>query len=177
MTTIPSDPCPSRSHPLAVQLGYSAGNLGKSVIWTSFESVMLFYLVTIAGFAPLSAGMVLAVALLAATRGFWDPDHSVFWAGVAFLGFLQLTALVLNLLPIPGLDGFGALEPHLSPSTRRSLEPVRQFGFLILIVVLMTPVLNQWFFRIVFWFFDLSGVPAGLAMFGGQLTRFWSAWL
>jgi hypothetical protein len=29
----------------------------------------------------------------------------------------------------------------------------------------------------VFWFFDLSGVPARLAMFGGHLTRFWSAWL
>ena len=28
--------------------------------------------------------------------------------GVAFLGFLQVTALVLNLLPIPGLDGYAA---------------------------------------------------------------------
>jgi Zn-dependent protease len=117
------------------------------------------------------------VLLLVATRLFWDPNHSVFWAGVAFLGFLQITALVLNLLPIPGLDGYGALEPHLSPATRRSLEPVRQFGFIILIVVLMTPALNRWFFKFVFWFFDLSGVSANLAMFGGQLTRFWSAWL
>ncbi len=49
---------------LAMQLGYSAGNLGKSVIWNSFESVMLFYLVTIAGFAPLSAGILLAMALI-----------------------------------------------------------------------------------------------------------------
>ena len=124
-----------------------------------------------------SANLVLGIVLLVATKVFWDPAHSVFWAGVAFLGFLQVTALVLNLLPIPGLDGYGAVEPHLSPATRRALEPVRQFGFVILIVVLMTPALNQWFFKIVFWFFDLSGVPAGLAMFGGHLTRFWSAWL
>ena len=35
-----------------------------------------------------------------------------------------------------------------------------------------------WFaIKIVFWFFDLSGVPADLAMFGGHLTRFWSSWL
>ena len=40
--------------------------------------------------------------------------HRVFWAGMAFLGFLQVTAVLLNLLPIPGLDGYGALEPHLS---------------------------------------------------------------
>jgi Na+/melibiose symporter-like transporter len=55
-----------RSHPLAVQAGYSIANLGKSVVWTSFESIMLFYLVWIAGFGPLAAGALLAVALV------WD---------------------------------------------------------------------------------------------------------
>lgn len=147
---------------------------GAVYLRTEFMTARQRTLVSLAG--P-SANLVLAILLLAATKLFWDPNHSVFWSGVAFLGFLQLTALVLNLLPIPGLDGYGALEPHLSPSTRRTLEPVRQFGFLILIVVLMTPALNRWFFSLVFWFFDLSGVPAGLAMVGGQLTRFWSAWL
>jgi Zn-dependent protease len=147
---------------------------GAVYLRTEFMTARQRTLVSLAG--P-SANLVLAILLLAATKLFSDPNHSVFWSGVAFLGFLQLTALVLNLLPIPGLDGYGALEPHLSPSTRRTLEPVRQFGFLILIVVLMTPALNRWFFSLVFWFFDLSGVPAGLAMFGGQLTRFWSAWL
>jgi hypothetical protein len=28
----------------------------------------------------------------------------------------------------------------------------------------------------VFWFFELSGVPAVLANAGMQLTRFWNAW-
>ena len=37
----------------------------------------------------------------------------------AFLGFLQLTAAVLNLLPIPGLDGYGIIEPYLDPQTRQ----------------------------------------------------------
>ena len=147
---------------------------GAVYLRTEFMTPRQRTLVSLAG--PF-ANLVLGVLLLVATRLFWDPNHPVFWAGVAFLGFLQLTALVLNLLPIPGLDGFGALEPHLSPATRRSLEPVRQFGFIILIVILMTPALNRWFFKIVFWFFDLSGVPADLAMFGGHLTRFWSSWL
>ena len=147
---------------------------GAVYLRTEFMTPRQRTLVSLAG--P-CANLVLGVLLLVATKVFWDPNHPVFWAGVAFLGFLQITALVLNLLPIPGLDGFGALEPHLSPATRRSLEPVRQFGFIILIVVLMTPALNRWFFTIVFWFFDLSGVSADLAMFGGQLTRFWSAWL
>jgi Zn-dependent protease len=117
-----------------------------------------------------------AVVLLVLTRVLFDPDHAVFWAGMAFLGFLQVTAVVLNLLPIPGLDGYGALEPHLSPETQRALEPAKQFGFFILLIVLLAPPLNRWFFGIVYWFFDLSGVPHILAAIGGQLTRFWSAW-
>ena len=50
--------------------------------------------------------------LLVPTRLLYDPGHKVFWAGMAFLGFLQITGALLNLLPVPGLDGYGALEPH-----------------------------------------------------------------
>ena len=93
---------------------------------------------------------------------FYDPDHAVLWAGVAFLGFLQLTAVVLNLLPIPGLDGYDALEPHLSPQTQRAVAPAKQFGVFILLFLLFAPAVNQWFFEIVYWLFDLSGVPPRL---------------
>ncbi len=118
----------------------------------------------------------LAVLLLVATAFFSHANHAVFWSGMAFLGFLQVTAVVLNLLPIPGLDGYGALEPHLSRETQQALEPAKQFGFLILLVLLIAPPLNQAFFSIVLWFFDLSGVPRILVSWGSQLTRFWSAW-
>lgn len=147
---------------------------GAVYLRTGFMTPRQRTLVNLAG--PF-ANFVLAIVLLGATRLFFDHDHAVFWAGVAFLGFLQVTALVLNLLPIPGLDGYAALEPHLSESTRRALEPVRQFGFMILLVLLIAPGLNRWFFSGVFWIFDLFGVPRGLAGFGSELTRFWSAWL
>jgi Zn-dependent protease len=140
---------------------------------TSFMTAAQRTLVSLAG--P-TANLVLAVLLLGSTRLFFDPTHSVFWAGVAFLGFLQVTAVLLNLLPIPGLDGYSALEPHLSPETQRALEPAKQFGWVILLVVLIAPPLNQWFFGMVYWFFELSGVPAMLAQAGAALTRFWSAW-
>ncbi|BBX19020.1 putative zinc metalloprotease Rip2 [Mycolicibacterium duvalii] len=132
---------------------------------------------TVVSLAGPAMNVVLAVILLAATRLFFDPGHAVFWAGLAFLAFLQVTAVLLNLLPIPGLDGYGALEPHLSPQTRRAIAPLRQWGFLLLLVVLLTPPLNGWFFAAVYWAFDLSGVPAALSSIGSQLTRFWSAWM
>lgn len=147
---------------------------GAVYVRTSWMTLRQRTHVSLAG--PL-ANVVLAVLLLAATASFYDPAHGVFWAGMAFLGFLQVTAVLLNLLPIPGLDGYGALEPHLRPDTQRALEPAKQWGFLILLVVLLVPQLNQAFFSAVFWFVDLSGVGSGLVSLGGALTRFWSAWL
>ena len=98
------------------------------------------------------------------TRLLYDPFHAVLWAGVAFLGFLQLTAVLLNLLPIPGLDGYDALEPHLSPETQRAVAPAKQWGFFILLFLLLAA--NQWFFGLVLWLFEFSGVPPWLAAAG-----------
>lgn len=120
------------------------------------------------------ANLVLAVLLLVTTRLLFDAQHGVFWCGVAFLGFLQVTALLLNLLPIPGLDGYNALEPHLSADTQRALQPAKQWGFLALMVLLIAPSLNRLFFSVVFWFVELAGVSPHLTMIGSALTRFWS---
>ena len=131
---------------------------------------------TLVNLAGPAVNLVFAVLLLVLTRVLFDPAHSVFWAGVAFLAFLQITAFLLNILPIPGLDGYGALEPHLSPDTQRAVAPAKQWGFFLLLILLLAPGLNQWFFGAVYWLFGLSGVDAYLSAVGGQLTRFWSAW-
>ena len=48
-----------------------------------------------------------------------------FWAGLALLAFLQLTASVLNLLPVPGLDGGNMIQPWLQPAVAADVRPVR----------------------------------------------------
>lgn len=131
---------------------------------------------TLVSLAGPATNLVFAVALLALTAALYDPARGVFWAGVAFLGLLQVTAFVLNMLPVPGLDGYGALEPHLSPQTQRAVAPAKSWGLLVLLLLLFTPSLNQWFWRSVLWVVDLFGVPQPLVWSGGALTRFWSAW-
>ena len=130
---------------------------------------------TLVSLAGPAANLLLAVLLLVAIRLFYDPAHAVLWAGVAFLAFLQITALLLNLLPIPGLDGYDALEPHLSPETQRAVAPAKQYGFFILLFLLLAA--SHWFFGLVLWLFDFSGVPHWLAAAGNSLTRFWSRWI
>jgi len=131
---------------------------------------------TLVSLAGPAVNLAFAIVLLVVARLLYDPAHLVFWSAVSFLAFLQITAFLLNILPIPGLDGYGALEPHLSPETQRAVAPAKQWGFLILLLLVFAPGVNRWFFSAVYGLFELSGVSPYLSMVGGQLTRFWSAW-
>ena len=55
-----------------------------------------------------------------------------FLMAIAFLAFLQITAILINLLPIPGLDGFGILEPFLPREFMGFANFIRPFGFFFL---------------------------------------------
>jgi Zn-dependent protease len=67
-----------------------------------------------------------------------------FLTGIAFLAFLQITALLLNLLPIPGLDGFGIIEPFLPREVVEFSNFLRPFGFFIVFFLLSvkSPISN-----------------------------------
>jgi Zn-dependent protease len=157
--------------PIAITAIGGIGLPGAAVyVRTSYMSTKQRTLVSLAG--P-TANLVLAVLLLELTNLFFDPLHPVLWAGVAFLGFLQITALLLNLLPIPGLDGYNALEPHLSPETQRAMAQFKPYGFMLLFLLLLVQPLNHWFFGLVDQAFELSGVPRLLWQFGAGLTQFW----
>ncbi|OAK56403.1 hypothetical protein A3K89_16400 [Rhodococcoides kyotonense] len=117
---------------------------------------------------------IVAVVLLVVIRLFGtDGDHLAFWWGLSFLAFLQIMATVLNLLPVPGLDGYAALEPSLSYETRRALANFKAYGILILVAFLLVPQINAVFFGAIYWLFGLSGVPEIYAQYGNYLMRFW----
>ncbi|MFD6389822.1 site-2 protease family protein [Nocardia sp. NPDC060259] len=115
-----------------------------------------------------------AVVLLVIVRVFGSvQEHAAFWVGLSFLAFLQITAFLLNILPVPGLDGYGIIEPSLSYETRRALDQFKPYGMLILFAVIFFTPLSQVFFNGVYALFELSGVPEGWAAYGGHMTRFW----
>jgi Zn-dependent protease len=59
-----------------------------------------------------------------------------FWAALAFLVFLQVSAIVLNLIPIPPFDGFGIIEPWLSIELRILANRLGMLPMLILFFLL-----------------------------------------
>ncbi|GAA3954830.1 site-2 protease family protein [Gordonia caeni] len=95
-------------------------------------------------------------------------------AGLTMLAFLQITATVLNLIPMPGFDGYGAIEPYLSHQTRASAAKVAPYGFLLVFALLFIPVLNRAFFDLIYSIIEVFGVPAGLVTEGWRLFLFWN---
>ena len=100
--------------------------------------------------------------------------HVDFWAAVAFLAFLQITASLLNLLPIPGIDGGNLIEPWLSPKWQRGFAMVAPYGMLLLFALLWQPGVGRIFFGVVFFLADLLGLPPALYAEGYDLFKFWS---
>jgi Zn-dependent protease len=117
-----------------------------------------------------------AVLLLLAIRvaGEHRLSHMVFWSALSFLAFLQITATIFNMIPVPGLDGYGVLEPSLSYETRRSMDQVRQYGiFLVMAVLWFGPVNIAFYNGIRGLFAGLSGAPEAWVDLGLALTQFW----
>jgi Zn-dependent protease len=105
-----------------------------------------------------------------------DPatlDHGIFWSGVYFLAFLQVTAALLNLLPVPGLDGFGIVEPYLPRRWVHQANQVGGYAFFILVALLWVPPINHGFFTAVFRLTNALGIDQGSIGLGRELFQFW----
>ena len=57
------------------------------------------------------------------------------WYILAASCYWQAIAVVLNLLPIPGLDGYGALEPWLPPEAQEWGRRFKPYGFFLLVIL------------------------------------------
>lgn len=99
---------------------------------------------------------------------------SAFLGACAFLAMLEVTSVVLNLLPVPGLDGYGIIEPWLPHKVRRQVEPYAPFGLLAVFGILWIPAVNTVFFDVVDSITRTFGVPDGAAAYGYSLFRFWA---
>jgi Zn-dependent protease len=114
---------------------------------------------------------LLAVLVLVGPRA---GTQLAFWSGVAFLVFLQVTAILLSLLPIPGLDGYRMVAPWLPRRWVRSPASLSGLGLLLLVGLLWIPELNRWFFQQVFVVLRWLGVSEFLVRLGLRFFRFWA---
>ena len=111
----------------------------------------------------------IALAVVAA------PISSPLGAALSYLALLQFVAGILNLLPIPGFDGFGIIEPYLSPRFTERLRPARPWIPLVAFIILFSvPQVSRVLFTAATEVFLWAGGNQALAAVGSGLFRFWT---
>ncbi|MFP5019972.1 site-2 protease family protein [Pseudonocardia phyllosphaerae] len=95
-------------------------------------------------------------------------------AGLSALALFQVVAFVLNMLPVPGLDGYGVLEPYLSRPAQELGARVRPWAPLALLAVLLfVPGVGGAFFSAAQSLYGAVGGNTSLAGAGYQALFFW----
>lgn len=170
-----TDPMTSLIFPLLLVAMGGIGLPGGAV-WinrNALRSPAISSLVSLAG--PFSNLVFATACIVPVAVGLVSVDRwPVLAIALSFLAFLQITAFVINILPIPGLDGFGALEPFLPNEFLVAIAPVRRYSMIGLFLALwfVEPV-NDTFWRLVLNVVELFGIDPGLALEGFRLFRFW----
>jgi Zn-dependent protease len=130
--------------------------------------------VSVAGpVGTLFCGVLVAIPFLVPGHLAWVTSSNVgFFAALAFLGFIEVIALLLNLLPVPGLDGFGILRPWLPYSVQGLANQYGQLGILAVFAALwFVPAVRDNFFPLVTQITSLAGIDLNLIVIGQQSMR------
>lgn len=131
--------------------------------------------VSVAGpVGTLLCALLVAIPFLIPGHGAWINQANVnFFAALAFLGFIEVVALVLNLLPVPGLDGFGIIRPWLPYSVQGLANQYGQLGIIAVFGALwLIPPFSQAFFQLVLGLTTFEGIAPGLIFYGQTHMRF-----
>jgi Zn-dependent protease len=131
--------------------------------------------VSVAGpVGTLACGLLVAIPFLIPGHGAWINQTNVsFWAALAFLGFVEAIALVLNLLPVPGLDGFGIIRPWLPYAVQGLANQYGQLGIIAVFAALwLIAPFSQAFFQLVLDLTSSLGIDTRLIIYGQAHMRF-----
>lgn len=144
--------------------------LPGGAVWIQQGAIRSRWLRSLVSLAGPLVNLALGVVLLVVVR--MVPLPVGLAVGLSALAFYQVLAFLLNILPIPGLDGWGVVEPFVAP---RGINPtLRTWAPLAFFVLLITfqPV-SQLFFGVAVSLFEwLGGNPRAYAI-GDQEMRFW----
>jgi Zn-dependent protease len=120
-----------------------------------------------------AANLILAIGL-GILLSFAPVSKEGIWPALSFLAFLQISALVLNLIPLPPFDGFGALEPYLPEGIRTAVAQVSGLlPWVVFFLLWYVPAVYDTFWTVVVGLTQTLNVPLDLVVRGLRDFRFW----
>jgi Zn-dependent protease len=102
----------------------------------------------------------------------WTGGSIEFFAALALVGFFQVLAVVLNLLPVPGIDGFGVIRPWLPHSVQFAAmryASVAIYG--VFLALWFVAPIRAAFYGAVFTLVSAAGIDQLLVFIGQQNMR------
>ncbi len=129
--------------------------------------------VSLAGpFGTLLCAVAVSAPFVLGGAAQWEVGHIAFAAGLAFLAFVQCFALVLNMVPVPGLDGFGVIRPWLPFAWQVTASRLGMNGiFLVFMVLWFFAPLRNGFYQLVFQLTALAQINPILIFVGQSHMR------
>lgn len=147
----------------AVYINMNAIRTAKEKSWISAAGPLATAAVAVLLIAPFFFGIV------------QTENHRIFWSAVSLLAFLQLSALFLNLLPVPGLDGFGIIEPFLKGDLRKKVHQLAGIAFLAIFFLLFNDTfVSRAFWKSIAYTAYFLGMDFDLIREGFQTFKFWN---
>ncbi|HEY9717289.1 MAG TPA: site-2 protease family protein [Trichormus sp.] len=134
----------------------------RNRFWNSF--------VSLAG--PLANVFVLIVIAMPFLLGMSGDSDSYIWPSLALLALFQAVAIILNLLPIPPMDGYGIIEPWLPTSVRIAANKFARVGIWVLFAALWyVKPLNMMLWGSAYWVMAYLEIPPDLIERGQLLFQ------
>ncbi|MBO9533516.1 MAG: hypothetical protein J7513_11130 [Solirubrobacteraceae bacterium] len=163
-----SDPMLSIAMPIAF-LMLGGLPLPGGAVWINRHRLRSKWWETAVSLAGPAINFVAACAIFGLVESGIFGERYILMGALSWLAFIEVGIVILNLLPIPGLDGFGAIEPHLPDSVRAALLPLRQITFVLLLFFIMSPAGD------VIWagargFTDVVGIDRAFVAYGEELA-------
>jgi Zn-dependent protease len=146
--------------------------LPGGAVWINHGSIRSRRVQSLVSLAGPAANLIIGALLTAAVA--LVPMPIGLGVGLSALAFIQVLAFVLNILPIPGLDGFGVLEPYLSMPARMLAARVRPWATIVLFLLIIgLPGVSRLFFDLGDAVFGAIGGETVLASEGYAQLLFW----
>ncbi|MFS8096485.1 site-2 protease family protein [Lentzea alba] len=166
-----TDPVLSIVLPL-VLLVFGGIPLPGGAVWINHHALRSKKIESLVSLAGPVTNLVIGVLLALVVTLFSPP--LVLAAAISYLALLQVFAFVLNILPIPGLDGWGVLEPFMSYQAQQFGAKARPWAPLVLFAVLIGfSQVSALFFGLAQAVFELLGGNYPVASYGAGTFMFW----
>jgi tetratricopeptide (TPR) repeat protein len=124
---------------------------------------------------PLGTLFVIIMLAIPFWLGEARGSDSWIWPALSFLVVIEIAGLILNLLPIPGLDGFGIIDPWVPASWQKKLRPLYQYGIPALFgLFLFSPAASQALWNPAFALSATLGIDLGDYADGYRLLKEWT---